>query len=283
MNELMKKPEQSVSAQMQDNRELAEVQAKMFLSRQFPRDEELSLKRTLRDCERMELASVSQYEFPRGDSVVRGPSIRLVEVLARNWGNLSFGIREIEATGSGSTVETFAWDLETNVYDSKVFSVSNTRATKKGSYKLTDPRDVYENMANAAARRKRACILSVLPKWYVDQAVDACAETLKRNITKNGKDMSQVRNQIVAAFQKWNITPDQIKEKIGRDVDHLTENDVVRLRSLYMTINDGFAKPEDVFGGVTHQAPELPSPEEAQALADLNAKIAESADETDKG
>lgn len=271
MNEMMQ-AKNSAPAQIQESRELSEIKGKMFLARQFPRDEDMALQRTLRDCERLELAEVAQYEFKRGDSVVRGPSIRLVEVLARNWGNLSFGIREVDTSQNGSMVEAFAWDLQTNTYDSKLFFASNTKTTKYSSRQLSDPRDIYENMANQAARRKRACILSVLPGWYVEQALAACDKTLKSSLTENGKNMEQIRGQIVAAFQEWNISQEQIREKIGRDVIHLTENDVVRLRRLYMSIKDGFVKPEDVFGGAA-QSPALPSEKESVALDALNARL----------
>lgn len=284
MSGLMQAP-RGLTAQYQESKELSEIKGKMFLARQFPRDEDIAVQRALRECSRPELAAAAQYEFPRGDSVVRGPSIRLVEVLARHWGNIAYGIREVEATEDGTVVETYAWDMETNVSDSKTFSVRNERATKRGSYKLTDPRDVYENMANNAARRKRACILAVLPGWYVEQAVAVCDETLKKSLT-SGKSMEEVKEQCVNAFREYGVTPEQIAEKIGRDVAHLTENDVVRLRRLYMSIKDGFVKPQDVFGGAPSASAPVLSDAESDALDALNASLGgkkEKSDGTHKG
>lgn len=277
--------QKGLAAQCQESKELSEIKGKMFLARQFPRDEDIAVQRAMRECTRPELAAAAQYEFPRGDSVVRGPSIRLVEVLARHWGNIAYGIREVDATEGGAVVETYAWDLETNVSDSKTFSVKNERATKKGSYKLTDPRDVYENMANNAARRKRACILSVLPGWYVEQAVTVCEETLKKSLTA-GKSMEEVKEQCINAFCEYGVTQEQIAAKIGRDVTHMDENDVVRLRRLYMSIKDGFIKPQDVFR-VDNPAvgPQL-SEAESVALDALNASLGRkhgNADGTHKG
>lgn len=271
MNAMMQS-QKGLAAHNMESKELSEIKGKMFLAKQFPRDVDMAVQLTLAECSRPELAFSAQYEFPRGDSVVKGPSIRLVEVLARNWGNLIFGTRDVEATAEGTIVEAFAWDLATNVSDTKTFFVKNERATKKSSYKLTDPRDIYENTANNAARRKRACILSLLPGWYVEQAVAACEETMKKALT-SGKSMEEVRAQCVNAFKEFGVTEEQISEKIGRDVTKLTENDVARLRRLYSAIKDGFVKPQDAFGGSSQPDAPMLSDSENDALDALNAAL----------
>ncbi len=259
----------SRAGEYQESKELSEIKGKMFLARQFPRDDELALSRVLRECQRVELASSAQYEYKRGDTKVTGPSIRLVEVLARNWGNIEFGVREIENDGSATVVKAYAWDLETNVSDEKTFTVPHVRSTKNGAYRLTDDRDIYEAVANKGARRKRACMLAVLPGWYVEAAVEACNETLKKSLTA-GKNMDEVRASVVAAFAEFSITPEQIAEKIGRDVSAMTENDVVRLRRLYSTIKDGFVKASEAFGTETKVDAALPSAREHEELNALN-------------
>lgn len=274
MNELMAGRSQQMAAQSygsQENATLVEVKGKMYLAQQFPRDIDLALQRTLRECQQKSLAEVAQYEYKRGDSVVRGPSIRLVEVLARNWRNLICNVRELEATSEGTLVEAFAWDLENNVTDSKVFTVKNERSTKNGSYKLKDSRDVYENMANYAARRKRACMLALLPGWYVDAALEECDKTLKKALTGGGKvSLEDIRSQLAQAFAAMDVTPEMICEKIGRDVEHLTENDIVQLRRLYTTIKDGFVKPQDVFNmGAQSALPDV-TDEDTEALELMN-------------
>lgn len=274
MNELMTGRSQQMASRSygsQENAALAEIKGKMYLARQFPRDTELAMQRTLQECQQKSLAETAQYEYKRGDSVVRGPSIRLVEVLARNWGNIAYGVREVESTSEGTLVEAYAWDLETNVADNKVFTVKNERSTKSGSYALKDSRDIYENMANNAARRKRACMLSVLPGWYVDAALEECDKTLKKALTGGGKvSLDEIRVQLTQAFATMEVTPEMIHEKIGRDVDHLTENDIVQLRRLYTTIKDGFVKPQDVFNmGAKPSAIEMDE-ENSEALRMIN-------------
>ena len=272
MYEIMTRNHQGTVAQYQESKELSEIKGKMYLARQFPRDPDYSLQCALRECDRKELAEAAQYEFPKGDSVVKGPSIRLVEVLARHWGNITSGVDEIESKDGETTIKSYAWDLETNVSDSKTFTVKHERSTKRGTYKLTDERDIYEMVANKGARRKRACLLSVLPGWYVDAAVNACEETLKRSLTE-GKTMEEVISNVVSAFAEFDITPDQIEEKLGKEVANLSKNDVVKLRHLYSAIKDGFVKPCDAFGIAPESDKAVPSESEADALDALNARL----------
>jgi len=273
MNEQIMNQQRGQAAQFQETRELSEIKGKMYLARQFRRDPEWCKQNMLLECQRPELAQAAQYEYPKGDTVVKGPSIRLVEVLARHWGNLDFGVNEIEAQDGSTLIKAFAWDLESNVYDEKTFSVKHERSTKKGTYKITDERDIYEMVANKGARRKRACLLSVLPGWYVDAAIDACEATLKASLTQ-GKSMEEVRGAIVSAFAEFGITPEQITEKTGRDVDKLTDNDVVKLRHLYSAIKDGFVKAADAFGAAPEAETALPTEDEENALEKLNRQLA---------
>lgn len=275
----------SLTGEFHESRELSEIKGKMYLSRQFPRDENWSMEQALKECDRPELAAVAQYEYPKGDSVVRGPSIRLVEVLARNWGNIDFGVNEIDTSDEETLIKAYAWDLESNVSDVKTFSVKHERSTKKGTFRLTDERDIYEMVANKGSRRKRACLLSVLPGWYVDAALAKCEETLKKSLTA-GKSMEEVIATIVAAFAEFNITPDQIAAKMSKDVDKLSQNDVIKLRHLYSAIKDGFVKAVDAFGlSDSTAATDVTSDDEQMALDDLNKMIkgGGSANGTDKG
>lgn len=129
-------------------REMSEVQGMILLAKKYPRDEKVAMDKILNACCRETLAECSTYQYARGGTDVTGPSIRLAEAIAQNWGNLQFGVRELEQRKGESTVEAFAWDVETNTRQSKVFQVSHIRATKAGSKLLTDPRDIYEMVAN---------------------------------------------------------------------------------------------------------------------------------------
>lgn len=237
----------------EEMREMTEVKAKIYLAKQFPRDTVGAEQNIFRECENEDLAESATYEYPRGNETVTGPSIRLVEVVARYWGNMSSGVRELSRTKRPdgvevATVRAYAWDQETNFTDEKVFDVPLVRNTKKGTYPLHDSRDQYELIANMGARRKRSCMQAVIPRWIIDKAVEHCAETLTNK--NDGQSIDDKKASMLKAFQKfadW-ITMETLGAYVGKEPDKIGVKDLSRLRRLYTAIEDGFTKPETAFG-----------------------------------
>ena len=226
----------TITAAMATTRQAQEVQAAMIVAKKFPRDEQAACDRILNACKRPTLAESATYAYSRGGTEVTGPSIRLAECLAQNWGNIDFGFVELENRGTESVVEAFAWDLETNTRQSKVFTVPHVRHTKKGDYPLNDPRDVYELIANQAARRVRSCILALVPGDVIDAALAQCDQTLKNAA---GAPIENLVAQMVEAFAGYGVTTDQLRAYIGKNVEAFNAADVVRLRKVYRAIADG--------------------------------------------
>lgn len=225
-------------------RAIQEVQAAMIIAKRFPRDVKASLDRILNTCTRQSLAEQALYTYSRGGTDISGPSIRLAEAVAQQWGNLQFGIRELEQRDGESTVEAFAWDLETNTRQVKVFQVPHTRYTKaKGNTPLSDPRDIYELVANQGARRLRACILGVIPGDVIDEAVRQCDATL----SSSADTSPEAQKKIIEAFAAYKVTKDQIEKRIQRRIDAITPAQVVQLRKILISMRDGMSGPEDWF------------------------------------
>lgn len=234
----------TVSTEMMISRQAQEVQAAMVVAKRFPRNEVESHNRILNACKRRSLAERAVYEYPRGGENVTGPSIRLAEVMAQNWGNLDFGITELEQKGNRSTVMAYCWDLETNVRQTKIFEVPHVRQTKKGTKALTDPRDIYEMVANQGARRMRACILGIIPGDVVDAAVDACSKTL----LSGGEPLIDRIRKMAQAFQEDFGVPLECLEKyIGCKAEAFTSQSIVKLRGVYTALKDGRADREQYF------------------------------------
>lgn len=234
-----------VTTEMVTTRQAQEVQAAMVIAKRFPRNEVESYNRIIRACKRHTLAEQAMYEYPRGETKVSGPSIRLAEAMAQNWGNLDFGIIELEQKNGESQVMAYAWDLETNTRQTKIFSVPHIRSTKKGNFPLKDPRDIYELVANQGARRLRACILGVIPGDVIDSAVAQCEATLIGQC--EGPLIDTVR-QIANTFsEKYGVTVPMLEKYIGCKIESFTMNDLIRLKKVYRSLEDGMAKREDVF------------------------------------
>ena len=234
----------SAPVEMATSRQAQEVQAAMVVAKRFPRDEDEAYGRIMKACKRMSLAETAVYEYRRGGQVVTGPSIRLAEVLAQNWGNLDYGLIEMEQRNGESQVMAYAWDLETNVRQTKIFTVPHFRQTKQGGYMLTDPRDIYEMVANQGARRVRSCILGVVPKDIVDDAVQECAKTLK-----NGKEpiSDRVRKMISLYQENFGVSADALEKYAGCNKEAFTEQILLSLGRIYTALKDGAAKREDYF------------------------------------
>ncbi|GAB3801480.1 hypothetical protein [Virgibacillus kimchii] len=233
-------------AQAQSSREMEEVKGQIFMARQFPRNVFQSEQRILDNCKRPDLAQAAVYSYPRGGTKVEGPSIRLAEVLAQNWGNLAFGVKELEQKNGESVAMAYAWDLETNVRQEKVFTVPHSRYSKnKGLTKLTDPRDIYEMVANNGARRLRACILGIIPGDIVDKAVEECNRTLKGSNKEPLKD--RISKALAAFKDQYRVTQEQIEERMGYNVSAFTERDYADLIKIFTSLKDGMSKADDWF------------------------------------
>jgi hypothetical protein len=217
----------------------------VFMAKQFPRDIAGSYQRIMTACERRLLAENAAYQYPRGSEKVSGPSIRLAEVIAQNWGNIDFGVVELEQKSGESTAMSYCWDLETNVRQTKIFTVKHERHTKKGVNKLTDPRDIYEMVANQGARRLRACILGVIPGDIVDKALQKCQQTL---IGNNKEPLIDRLTVVLAQYDKeFSVSKEMIEKYFGYSLTAFTEHDLVQLKKIGLSIRDGMSKREDYF------------------------------------
>lgn len=243
--------QRTTTTEMVSTRQMQEVQGQIIMAKKFPRNEIESYNRIMRACQRKSLAEKAEYEYPRGGQKVTGPSIRLAEVAAQNWGNIDFGIVELEQRKGESQVMAYAWDLETNTRQTKIFSVPHVRSTKKGSIPLTDPRDIYEMVANQGARRMRACILGVIPGDVIESAIAQCHQTLLQG---EEKPLIDIIKEVSLYFRRdFNVPVEALEKYIGCKSEAFSMNDCIRLRKVYISLKDGMAKREDYFdlGGET--------------------------------
>lgn len=227
------------------SRQAEEVQAMVFMAKQFPRDQLDASRRIVKMCGREGLAKSATYTYPRGGQKITGPSIRLAEAVAQAWGNIDYGIIELNTTDGLSEMMAYAWDLETNVRRSMIFSVKHERDTKNGKVELNDNRDIYELIANMGARRVRACILGVIPGDIVDEAVAACQDTLNNGEKKTIDD--SIKNMLANFETRFRISRQQIENYIGYPISNFDVEDLTKLRGVYNSLKDGSAKREDYF------------------------------------
>jgi len=235
----------SASTEIASTRAAQEVQAAMVIAAKFPRDEMRCIQNIINACGRLRLAETAQYSYKRGGTLIEGPSIRLAETIAQRWKNFDFGVVELERTQGESQCMSYAWDLENNVRRTMIFSIRHWRDTKSGGYALKDERDIYELIANMGSRRLRACILSVIPGDVVEEAQEACNNTLIE--AEKGVPIEQRREKMVAAFDAQGVSEQQLTNFLGHAVGAATLNELVRLRKIFTTIKDGISTKGEFF------------------------------------
>jgi len=228
------------------------TQAMFVIAKKFPRNEQAAIVRIRQAVQRYSLAEIALYSFPRAGKTVTGPSIRLAEVLAQSWGNMDFGVRELEqvetATGGRSTLESYCSDLETNTHQTRTFMVFHKRRVGKGkNFKvesLDDPRDIYEHVANHGARRMRACITSIIPRDVVDMAVDQVRATLRKG---NGELLIDRVNKMSLVFAQQGVSVEMLEKKLGHELKLTTEDEIVELQGIFNALKNGESKRQDWF------------------------------------
>ena len=244
--------------------ELAEMQAQIYLAKQFPRDQMKSTERILTACQRPGLAAVAVYSYAKGGASVSGPSIRLAEEIARDWGNLECGWNELERENDMSKVRAFAWDKETNVLKTLFFYVPHYRTTRTGRKRLTDEREIYELLANQAARRMRNCILALIPGDVVDAAVEQCERTMVTHC-----DITQESiKKLIVTFESFGVTRKQIEKRIQRNIESITPAQFVRMREIYTSLRDGISEPSDWFDPIESEEENQNANSGTQAVKD---------------
>jgi hypothetical protein len=251
---------------IEQSRAIAEAQGKLVIAKKSPRDAARAYAQVMETCSRLAFAEEATYSLPRGQESIDGPSIRLAEAIARAWGNVDFGVRELsrksaDKNGDGySEMQVYCWDLETNVQSSQTFTVRHWRDTRQGGRPLRDETEIYEVTASQAGRRLRSRILAIVPNDLVDAALAACRETLKKG---GGESLTERVQKMIRAFSKLSITVSMLEGRLGHKLDAILPDEFVELQKIHASIKDGMSKASDWFGEASGikkgTAPEKPN------------------------
>lgn len=226
------------------SRAIAEAQGKLVIAKRFPRDEVQAYAKAMEACQRPTMAEKAFYSFPRGGQTVEGPTIRFAEELARCWGNIDYGIKELSQDEGKSEMQAYAWDLETNAQSIQNFTNPHQREVGKKMQTLTSLRDIYENNANMATRRLRSRILAILPSWFVEDAIAECKKTLAG---QNETPLVDRVKKMVVQFAKLGVTQEQIESRLKRKIDTMNADDFVEYIGIYNAIKQGESKIAEWF------------------------------------
>lgn len=226
------------------SRAVAEAQGKLLIAKKFPRNETEAFAKAIQSCQRPGLASKAFYSYPRGKETVTGVTIRFAEELARCYGNLDYGIKELSNSDGQSEMQAYCWDLETNTMSLQNFTNKHVRESKYGNTELKSQRDIYELNANMGARRLRSRILAILPPDLVEECIQECRRTLAGD---NSTPIIDRINKMVVAFQKIGVSKEQLEKRLNHTVESVTEEELVELTGIYNGIRTKETKVSEWF------------------------------------
>jgi len=242
-NELAESTGKNNIIEVASNRAIAEVKGAMILAREFPRDEAKAETKIINAFSRIGLAEKAVYSYPRGGQQITGLTVKALEAISTRWGNLQSGFNILSTNPRESIVECFAWDVENNVKASRTITVQHVRQVGGNVKRLTDPRDVYEMIANQSQRRKRACLEAIIPQDIRDIARETADKAMNTSV-----DMSDER---IKAMLEWfagrGVTRKMIEGRMGRSIESLDPPQFVQLRKICTSITEGMSKVEDWF------------------------------------
>ena len=245
-------PAETQATAVEQARAVAEVAAAVRVAQDCPRDTASAIREMQAACSQPALANRAFFSLPRAGGKIEGSTVHLARELARCWGNLDYGIRELRRDDEAgvSEMQAWAWDQQSNVRSSRSFVVPHAIMAGKGADKkrkaLTDLGDIANNNNSVAARAVRETIFTVLPVWFRDQAEDIATRTLRGE--GDGQTPDQRRAAALGRFESaWNVTREQLEKRLGRAMGQWTAQDIGYLRVLDGELGRGEKRVEDEF------------------------------------
>lgn len=237
---------------VEQTRAAAEVAAAVSVARNFPRSPTDATEAMKDLCTRLTVAQKAFYEVPNRGA---GMSVHIARELARIWGNLDYGVRELRRDDREGVSEmtVWAWDQETNVRSTRSFIQPHAKSLKGGGRKaLTDINDVYLNNQNTGARAVRECIFTVLPGWFISDAETMLRKTLERG---DGKPLTERIGDALELFGSVSVTPAQLEARTGKHPTKWSASDLAGLARIYATITQDGIPASEFFPETAVQIP----------------------------
>lgn len=235
----------SQATAVEQSRAAEEVRAAVVVAQQCPRDLDAARREMRQSCAQMGLADKAFYEVPRAGEKIIGASIHLARELARCYGNFQSGFSELDRddVAGYSEITAWAWDVERNVRSSRTFRVMH-KGGKGGNTPLKSEQDIYTNNSNAAARRLREVIFSLLPPWFKEEAEDLC----RRTLIGPADELNRRAENAIASFNTtFKVELAQLERRIGKPRPEWTGEDVADLGILFNSLRRKEITREEAF------------------------------------
>lgn len=214
-----------------------------------------------------ESATECIYSLPRGGKPIIGPSIRMAEIIASQWGNARVGNRVVDVNRAEKYVEAEGvfHDLQTNMATTS--RVRRRISTKNG--KVFDDDMIIVTGNAAASIAKRNAILGGVPKAIWRKAYAHALQVVAGDI----KTLSVRREGALRAFATFGVKPEQVFEALNvAGIEDIGLDAIPVLIGMHSSLKSGEATVEELFPPKqAATAPILSSKEKMDALANAGA------------
>lgn len=190
-----------------------------------------------------ETAKECIYALPRGGKAIKGPSIRLAEIIASQWGNSRIGTRITHVDRIEKYVEAEAvfHDLETNV--AMTARVRRRLTAERKSGQITEDMIIVTGNAASSIARRNA-ILAAVPKAVWRPGYTA----VERVLTGDVKTLTSRRDEAMKAFAAFGVKPEQIFDVLEKGgLDDIGLDDMATLLGMHAALKSGESTVEEMF------------------------------------
>jgi hypothetical protein len=244
------------------------------MAKSYPRDVEKSInnssklitidEETAQSC----FYNLPPRKGPDGLVEIKGPSIRLAEIVFTCWGNLQIGARIISNDGKFVIVRGIAKDLENlNMYDAEV---QRGITYKNGG---TYSNDMINNVINAASSVAiRNALFRIIPRAIINKLYKIAIE----HAVGTQETLPNKLNKMFSHFMKFGISSDKICNFFNKPKEDFTQEDLTCLIGLATAVKDNLVTIDKIFI-VEEETMELPASQKiSNLLAESKKNLANS-------
>lgn len=242
----------------------AEVESAFIIALKMPRNLYQSRTEILDSCRNIGFAEKVVYKKPVGkkkvgnqwvQNYVEGPSIRFAEEMIRAWGNIKVQHTTIYEDEFKRISYVNVIDLQKNISYSKQIVVEKIVERKSAAFrevigerinsqnerifivKATDD-EIRNKEAAMVSKEIRNASLRMIPQDIIDEAIQIAKGTIEAGVSS---DLKSAKKKILDSFAAIGVKPNDLEQYLGHKVDTLSPAEIVDLRAVYKTIDDGQA------------------------------------------
>lgn len=249
----------------------AEVESSYVMALRSPRNEEEARTRIKASCQSPKFAAKARFRKPVGKDrdgkpqYVVGPSIRFAEEMLRSWRNVLVQSSTIYDDASKRVIKITTRDVEANVAYSKEITLDKTVERRYANDRIvisqrlnTDNKIVYNVVATEdevsikelanSSKTIRNNGLRLIPQHIIDEAMETVEKTIRDKVTQ---DPAGARRELLDGFAARGITPVDVERYMGKPNAQFLADDLVRLRDMLTSIEDGAVTWQEYLDGTT--------------------------------